>query len=333
VDPVGVAFAGGGEYDCARDVVWIVDETNDLITTYSGTGVFLNQWPAPIPPGSTITAPQPIGVGVDPATGNAWIGDEGEWVYEFDPNTGLPTGVAWPTTPTITDVSGCSVDPGTGNVIVVNDSARLIGVFTQAGATVTSISVVATGTVDPDGIVYDHDTGHYYLGDDTQNTVYEVDAAGALVASWNLTGLNISPEGLGIDKVNGHLYIADGFVTRMVYVVDGITAAGGTCPGGTPVPTLTQTGSCPGPVTLAGSNLTPGGQMALLYGNAGSFTKPSGQCAGLTLAISQPTLAAMLPVNGSGNASLAFNAPPAACGRTVQGVDVASCTATNALVL
>lgn len=85
VDPPGTTFAGGGEYDSARDVVWIVDETNDLITTYSCTGVFLNQWPAPIPPGSTIAASQPIGAGVDPATGNAWIGDEGEWVYEFDP--------------------------------------------------------------------------------------------------------------------------------------------------------------------------------------------------------------------------------------------------------
>lgn len=200
-------------------------------------------------------------------------------------------------------------------MIVVNDSARLIGVFTQAGATVTSISVAATCTTDPDGIVYDHDTGHYYLGDDTQNIVYEVDAAGALVGSWNFTSLNITPEGFGIDKVNGHFYIAEGFVTRMVYVVDGITAAGGTCPGGTPVPTLTQTGTCPGPVTLAGRNLTPGGQMALLYGNSGSFTKPSGQCAGLTLSISRPTLAAMLPVNGSGNAGLFFNAPAGACGK------------------
>lgn len=331
VAPLGVAFVGGAEYDCVRDVCWVVDETNRLITTFTGAGVLLNQWPTPIPPGSTISSPLAIGVAVDPATGRAWIGDEGEWVYEFDPATGLPTGVSWPTTPTITDVSGVSIDPATGNIFVVNDSGRMIGEFTQAGATVRSFSVAATGTTDPDGLVYDHDTGHFFLGDDTQDRIYEVDNGGLLVASWSMAPLGISPEGLGIDRVNGHLYVGDGFITRKVYVVAGIAAAGGTCPGGGPV--LAKSGTCPGPVTLSGSGLTPGSQMALLYGNAGSFTKPSGACAGLTLAISQPTLAAMLPVNGSGNATLAFNSPPAACGRTVQGVDIASCTATNALVL
>lgn len=333
VDPLGSAFAGGAEYDCVRDVCWVVDETNDLITTYTGAGAFIAQWPAPIPPGSALTNPQPIGVGVDPATGNAWIGDEGEWVYEFDPSTGLPTGAAWPTTPTITDVSGCSVDPSTGNVIVVNDSGRLIGVFTQAGATLTTISVSGAGTTDPDGIVYDHDTGHFFLGDDTQDTIYEVDGTGALVASWNLAGLGISPEGLGIDKVAGHLYVADGFVTRSVYVVDGIAAAGGTCPGGTPTRTLTKTGSCPGPMTITGSNLTPGSHLVLAYGNAGSYTKPAGACAGTTVSIANPTIAATLGVNGVGVASISVNVPSAVCGKTVQGVEFPACATTNALVL
>lgn len=331
VAPLGAAFVGGVEYDCAGDVCWIVDSTNDLLSAYTGAGVLINSWTTPIPPNSSSTTATAVGVAWDRTTGMVWIGDENEYVYEFDPVLGTTTGRSWSSAPTITDLSGLTLDPATGNISVVNDSGRVVGVFTQNGAVVTSFSVAGSGTTDPDGIVYDHDTGNYFLGDDTQNAVYEVTAAGALVNSWSLSGLGISPEGLGIDKVNGHLYIGDGFVTRKVYVVAGIAAAGGTCPGGGPV--LAKTGTCPGPVTLSGSGLTPGSQMALLYGNAGSFTKPSGACAGLTLAISQPTLAAMLPVNGSGNATLAFNSPPAACGRTVQGVDVASCTATNALVL
>ncbi len=98
-------------------------------------------------------------------------------------------------------------------------------------------------------------------------------------------------------------------------------------------PTLEQIGTCPGPVKLSFTNCTPNSSVAVLYGIAGSFTKPSNPCGGLTLAISAPTLATMLGTDGSGAASLSFNAPAGACGMTVQGVDVATCTATNAIVL
>ena len=73
--------------------------------------------------------------------------------------------------------------------------------------------------------------------------------------------------------------------------------------------------------------------VAILYGPAGSFTKNGQPCNGLQLGISNPTLATILSANGAGSAALTFNAPPGACGRTVQGVDVASCVATNTLVL
>ncbi len=102
---------------------------------------------------------------------------------------------------------------------------------------------------------------------------------------------------------------------------------------GPPPPSLTKTGTCPGPVALTAANCTAGGPVAILYGPAGSFTKPNGACAGLTLGISGPTLAAILNANGSGSAGLNFNAPPGACGVTVQAVDVATCTATNTVTL
>jgi len=333
VDPIGAAFVGGVEYDCNGDVCWVVDSTNDLLSAYTGNGVLINSWVTPVPPGAPVLSAAAVGVAWDQNTGMVWIGDEAEYGYEFDPVAGAPTGVSWSTVAAITDLSGLSIDPATGNIIVVNDSGQVITVFTQAGALVNAFSVAISGTRDPDGIVYNHDTGNYFLGDDTQDTIYEVTGTGALVNSWPVAGLGISPEGLGIDTVNGLLYIGDGFSTRMVYVVDGIVPAGGTCPGNVPVPTLAKIGTCPGLVTLTGTNLTPNRQMALLHGPAGSFTKPSGVCAGITLAIRPPTLAAMLPVNAGGVASISFNAPSAYCGRTVQGVDVASCTPTNALVL
>ncbi|MDA1260926.1 MAG: hypothetical protein O3A20_09935 [Planctomycetota bacterium] len=103
--------------------------------------------------------------------------------------------------------------------------------------------------------------------------------------------------------------------------------------GGPPSFTLTKTGTCPGLVTLSSSNGTPSGGVAVLSGGAGSFTKPSGACAGLTVPLSGPTLRALIASNGSGAASFSFNAPAAACGASVAFVDVGSCTASNAVVL
>jgi hypothetical protein len=98
-------------------------------------------------------------------------------------------------------------------------------------------------------------------------------------------------------------------------------------------PALAASGTCPGATSLSVSNCTPNSNVAILYGAAGAFVKPGNPCAGLALAISNPSLGAMLGTNGSGAAVLNFNAPAAACGKTVQGVDVATCTATNAVVL
>jgi len=105
--------------------------------------------------------------------------------------------------------------------------------------------------------------------------------------------------------------------------------------GGSQVLTLAMTGGCPGSVTLTVSNATANGGIAMLYGAAGSFTQnsPNRPCQGLTVAINVPTLGGTITANGSGTASLSFNTPPAACGLTVQAVDLSSCTATNTITL
>lgn len=103
--------------------------------------------------------------------------------------------------------------------------------------------------------------------------------------------------------------------------------------GGGPSFTLAKAGSCPGATTLSTSNGTAGGAVAILYGNAGSSTKPSGTCAGTTVNIANPTLGAIIVANGSGAASLSFNAPAGACGKTVQAVDISTCGVSNAVTL
>jgi hypothetical protein len=103
--------------------------------------------------------------------------------------------------------------------------------------------------------------------------------------------------------------------------------------GGPPAFTLAKTGTCPGPVTLTTTNGTASGAVAIVYGNSGSFTKPSGTCAGITLGISSPNLGAILGANGAGSASISFNSQAGWCGRTVQAVDISTCTASNTITL
>lgn len=98
-------------------------------------------------------------------------------------------------------------------------------------------------------------------------------------------------------------------------------------------PSLSKTGTCPGPVTLTVTNATPGGPVAMLYGPAGSFTYNGSPCTGLTINISQPTLAGMINANGAGVANVSFNAPPGLCGRTIVGVDIRACAPTNTIIL
>jgi len=98
-------------------------------------------------------------------------------------------------------------------------------------------------------------------------------------------------------------------------------------------PQLAKSGACPGSVSLSITGASPNGLVGILYGPAGTFTKSGPPCAGLSVDIASPTLGALIPADGAGNAALNFRAPPGACGRSVQGVDIASCSATNTITL
>lgn len=97
--------------------------------------------------------------------------------------------------------------------------------------------------------------------------------------------------------------------------------------------TLTVTGACPGPVTIDVAGATGASSVALVYGAAGSFTVPGGACAGLVLDIASPSVGAILATGPGGDASASVTLPGAACGLTLQAVDIAGCSASNAVVL
>lgn len=98
-------------------------------------------------------------------------------------------------------------------------------------------------------------------------------------------------------------------------------------------PSLTVTGTCPGPVTLDIAGATPFGGVALAYGPAGTFSIPSGSCAGTSLDIGAPTLATILGADAGGAVSFSVTLPAGACGLTVQAVDLGACVASNSAVL
>lgn len=100
-------------------------------------------------------------------------------------------------------------------------------------------------------------------------------------------------------------------------------------------PGLAKNGACPGLTGLQVSSATPHSPVALFYGAAGSFTQsnPNRPCQGVTLGIQAPTFVGVLTANGSGMASLQFNAPAGACGITIQAVDLASCAPSNSVTL
>lgn len=94
---------------------------------------------------------------------------------------------------------------------------------------------------------------------------------------------------------------------------------------------LAYRGPCPGPVTAAVSGATPGGTVGLIYSsNTGSFTIPSGICAGTVTGLAAPvTLFGTATADGSGNATFSGTAPQVACGLYIQAIDASTCGTSN----
>jgi hypothetical protein len=155
-----------------------------------------------------------------------------------------------------------------------------------------------------------------------------------LPLAWTAVSVDLS----GVSSVTGgDFYLAFVQEDNFPYAnLDGI-GVDDVCVGDPPPPpfTLAATGTCPGAMTLNTTNGTPNGNVAILYGLAGSFTQnnPNKPCLGITLGIANPTVGAVIGADAAGAAALNFNAPGGACGRTVQAVDLGSCTASNAVVL
>jgi hypothetical protein len=117
--------------------------------------------------------------------------------------------------------------------------------------------------------------------------------------------------------------------------VDELTVFDGAVSSG---PSLSSTGTPGGSMTFDMAGYTPAGQIAIGYGPASVYIVPGGPCALLSLDLvpaNFPPVSALITTaaDGSGNAQLTQNVPAAGAGLSVQAVDVATCTASNTIVL
>jgi hypothetical protein len=90
-------------------------------------------------------------------------------------------------------------------------------------------------------------------------------------------------------------------------------------------------GVCPGVVDVALIGMTPGGNAAVVKGNApGSSLIPAGPCAGTQLDLAGPSLVTIITDNDNdGNIFASPTLNPGVCGKPIQMVDLSTCSTSN----
>lgn len=109
------------------------------------------------------------------------------------------------------DTEGIAIDAD-GTVITVEDDPERLSWLSPDGET---LRVIDTTTLtpplfEPQGIARDPRTGHLLIVDDLEgnNSLYEFDAEGNLLASESLTPYGLDPEGIAIRPGSGQMFIA-----------------------------------------------------------------------------------------------------------------------------
>jgi hypothetical protein len=109
-----------------------------------------------------------------------------------------------------------------------------------------------------------------------------------------------------------------------------------TTPGGLTIrveeaPSIALGGTCPSAVTVAARSFTPSGTVAIVAANGpGAVVVPSGPCAGTQLGLSSSGLQLLkiVTANAAGQINYAGAVGPI-CGKTIQFVDMTTCTPSN----
>ncbi|MFT4626337.1 MAG: hypothetical protein ACI8PZ_005014 [Myxococcota bacterium] len=96
--------------------------------------------------------------------------------------------------------------------------------------------------------------------------------------------------------------------------------------------TVTLGGSCPGPVSIDVTGLTPGGNLVMIASNSlGSATIPSGICAGTNTGLGAPMnwFGPVTDLDADGAVSFSPSLPGPACGLYIVAVDMSTCSVSS----
>lgn len=213
----------GCAYDPIVDVLWVVDPQGGMLERYARDGSRVNGFRVPEIGALRRGKPSPVGITVDPATGNAWVVEWDQVVYEVTPS-GSWTGRGWDIQATTLSPSAIALEPGTGTLFVCDDKAKQIVAFDAAGRVRGKLSIAhLAGSSSVIGLAYDSTTGSLLATLDLAKTVIEFDPLGRQRGSQGLHAVfpNDLPLGLALDTRTGSAFVG-GF--RVVHEVLGVVA-------------------------------------------------------------------------------------------------------------
>lgn len=242
-------------------------------------------------------APLVSAADVDPRTGDIYAVDRGNNTFvRIDPTTGASTVI----TPLAGPYHGGYWDDARDALIVNLPNVDTFYALSRTGA---ATYIGGLGTT----FMFEHDL--------------DVDAYGI---AWSFDAIGVRR---AFDTSNFNLLLE---ASGQIWAAGALTSDNGPTPGSRIV--ATSPVSCPGPISLRITGLTPRGGAAIVQGNGpGSFTIPSGFCAGTVLPLANPRLVTTFTVSsGPVLATPTFSA--AMCGKSFMAVDLNTCRLSNVFI-
>lgn len=319
-----IAMSGTGQIDA-------LDLATNTVTTIGTFGTTFN-WG---------------GMSWDHLTGTLWMvsGRVDNGLYTVDTATGIATLVGYHG---LTDVFSNAVDPLTGEIYALQANG-FTGLYALDPASGAASYIGAPSTPSPSGYsgvggAEFGPNGMIYANASFSSYIYAIDPATGAATYQGDAGVSVSDNGLAYNTDDGMFYLAElggavyeldpnaGWAATNIYQGSAYTAAAvePDFPIGGGGFDLRATGTCPGPVTVTVTGATPNRNVAIAFSTTGggSFTVPSGPCAGTNVPLNQPRLATMVRASAQGTVRITRSFGQGLCRKAIAAVDMDTCTVT-----
>lgn len=220
----GTAGVGDGEFNHPHglaidrlrgDLVYVGDQENRRVQVFTPQGTFVRRW-------TDAEFKHIHDVGIDPATGDIFVGDyERDLLQKFTAN-GAPLaelGGTGPAPGQFRGIWGVSTDSG-GNVYVADTFNKRVQKLDRAGTFVRQWGAADSRFMKPTGVFVDA-RDIVYVCDSLADAVLLFDVDGNFIRRWDLAaivGSASEPEDIVLDAAGKHIYIADVLSHRVIHL-------------------------------------------------------------------------------------------------------------------